>query len=683
MLRSSLYSALPSLVALTLAGCIGDIGDGEEPGDSSATPSATVVREPLHRLNRLEYNNTVRDLLGTSLTPADSFPPDSATDGFDNMADGLILTPSQFDLYHSAARDLASAALDDSPRYSARVGARSHAESTGQEGTPFDWGWSLPRYGSKALGFGTFETAEDEAVTISILAGGSAVGVATPEMGLVIDGVLVQSWVVTAAPSTPAVHTFATALAAGPHTITVTFPNGYDQPAENVYNTLVVGYVDVTSTLLVTPPGRGLVYVCDPSSAQDAEACYHDIVTTFAARAWRRPLTLGESAEVTALWESLRVEEGDEAAVRLVIRAMLESPRFLYRASFEAPGADGEVSPVMLDDFTLASRLSYFLWSSMPDAELFDAAASGALASDEGLRAEVQRMLADPKSSALREGFASQWLGTRTVSSVAPDPNVYPYFDEPLRAAMIGEAELFFDDYLHNGRPIGDMLEPDFGFLNDRLAQHYRLPLPGSDDLVRVPLGPDSRRGLVMQGAWLTATSASTRTSPVNRGRWVLEQLLCDTVPPPPPDVPPFQPSEAGATMRETLAEHRKNPACAGCHDLLDPAGLGMEELDGIGSLRTTENGLPVDTTGAIPEAGPYAGARELASLLRDDPRFPACVAEKLYVYASGRRQVAEDKHWIEEIAADLEVQGKSLDVLLELIVLSPGFRTQSPEGAE
>jgi hypothetical protein len=191
-----------------------------------------------------------------------------------------------------------------------------------------------------------------------------------------------------------------------------------------------------------------------------------------------------------------------------------------------------------------------------------------------------------------------------------------------------------------------------------------------------------------MQGAWLTATSASTRTSPVNRGRWILEQLLCTSVPPPPPDVPPFMESEAGATMRETLAEHRKNPACAGCHDLLDPAGLGMEELDGIASLRTTEHGLPIDTSGALPLAGPFAGGQELAAVLRDDPRFPACLTEKLYVYAIGRQQVGEDRTWIDEIAGELAVQGKSLDVLIELIVLSPAFRMRRqaasiPEGAE
>jgi len=540
----------------------------------------------------------------------------------------------------------------------------------------------LPRYGSKALTFGVFNTPADEAVTISILAGGASVGVPTPEMGLVIDGVQVQTWVVSATPTAPALHTFATVLAAGEHTITVSFPNGYDEPAMNIYNTLVVGHVDVTSDALVTPPGRALIYVCEPSAAPDPEACYRDIVTTFTERAWRRPLTAAEASAVVALWQTLRVEEGDDTAVSLVTRAMLVSSRFLYRASTPTPDA-GVDDLVPLDDYTLASRLSYFLWSSMPDDALFAAAASGALRSEQGLRDEVKRMLVDPKSVALRKGFAAQWLSTRALASAAPDPNVFPYFDETLRTAMVEEAELFFQDFLHNGRPIGDMFDPDFGFVNDRLALHYRLPPPGNADLVRVPLAGDDRRGLAMQGAWLTATSASTRTSPVNRGRWILEQLLCTSVPPPPPDVPAFMEPKEGATMRETLAEHRKNAACAGCHDLLDPAGLGLEELDGVAALRTTENGFPIDTTGALPQGGAYAGARELASALRDDPRVPECLTEKLYVYAIGRQAVGEDRPHIEQIAAQLAVEGQSLGALLELIVLSPAFRTQQSEGAE
>lgn len=678
-----MLSQWPLRLTLTLAavasfgaGCVGEIGDKPDP----VVEPAVIKGEPLHRLNRLEYNNTVRDLLGVSVRPADSFPPDSATDGFDNLADGLVLTPSLLDQYASAARDLANVALDDAPRFARRVQARQLAEATGQEGTPFDWGWSLSRYGSKALAFGNFDTAQDETVTISVLAGGASVGSPAPEMGLVIDGVQVQLWPVVGTPTAPTVHTFVTTLPAGAHTITVSFPNGYDQPAENVYNTLVVGYVDVTSDTLVTPEGRGLVYVCDPTGA-DADGCYRTIVTRFAERAWRRPLATAEAEELTALFQSLRVNEGDDVAVKLVMRAVLLSSRFLYRASFEGAATPGGTKP--LDDYTLASRLSYFIWSSMPDDALFEAAASGLLQTEEGLREQVQRMLADPKARALREGFASQWLSTRSLRTASPDPAFFPKFDEPLRAAMIEEAELFFEDFLRNGRPIGDMVNPDFGYLNDRLAEHYALPLPGSAELVRVPLAGDQRRGIATLGSWLTSMSMATRTSPVNRGRWVLENLLCTSVPPPPPDVPPFSETEEGATMRETLAAHRENPVCAGCHDLLDPAGLGLEEYDGIGAFRAIERGTWVDTTGALPPGEPFAGGRELAVLLQDDPRVPECVAEKLYVYAMGRKMVPDDRDFIEQIGIDLVNGDESLASLIELIVLSPAFRMGASEGGE
>ncbi|MBL9101429.1 MAG: DUF1592 domain-containing protein [Myxococcales bacterium] len=653
----------------------GDSGEGGE-------PIGEVIPEPLHRLNRLEYNNTVRDLLAVTLTPADSFPPDNATHGFDNLAEGLTLTPSQMDLYAIAARELATAALTIVPRLAVHVGARAHAEATMQAGTAFDWGWSMPRGGGGALSF-TVDAAQDETVTASILAGGDAFMVPTPEMGLVIDGVEVGHWQVTSLPTTPAVYTVKVPLTAGSHAVAITFPNGYDQPAENVFNSLVVGYLDVQSDALAVPPGRELVYVCDPIEAVDPDQCYRTIVGNFAARAWRRPLTKGEEASVFALWQQLAAAEGPENAVALVVRAMLLSAKFLYRQSLAAAPFPADDEPVPLDDYALASRLSYFLWSSMPDDELFDAAAAGALATTEGLRAQVQRMLADPKADALRRGFASQWLSTRLLGLHGVDAATFPSFDEPLRQAMAAEAELFFADFLTNGRPIGEMMRPDFGYLNDRLALHYGMAPPGTDAPRRVTLTPDDRRGLMTQGAWLTAMSASNRTSPVNRGRWILEQLLCIEMPPPPPDIPPLMPPAEGATIREVLAEHRKQEVCAGCHNLLDPAGLGMEGYDGVGARRLLENGLPVDESGGIPPDQPFVGPDELAELLADDPRFVECLSEKLFTYAMGRGARGQDAPFRLQISEALPETGGSLDKLIELIALSPAFRMRSAGGGQ
>ncbi|MCB9570078.1 MAG: DUF1592 domain-containing protein [Myxococcales bacterium] len=655
---------------------------GDSDGSGGDAPPSAVAPEPLHRLNRLEYNNTVRDLLGVTLRPADAFPPDNATEGFDNLAEGLTLTPSQMDLYALAARELAEAALTIVPRLAAHVGARAHAEASGQAGTAFDWGWSMPRGGGGALNF-TIEASADEAITASILAGGDALGVPTPEMGLVVDGVEVGHWIVSATPVEPAVYSVALPLAAGAHTFAITFPNGYDQPAENIYNSLVVGYLDVESEATVTPPGRTMIYVCDPDAAADPALCYRTIVTRLAQRAWRRPLADADADALSELWSGLAAGEGPEEALKLTLRAILLSSRFLYRPSL--PGVAGEDTPpglVPLDDYTLASRLSYFLWSSMPDDELFDAAAAGLLRDDDQLRAQVQRMLADPRADGLRAGFASQWLSTRHLALHQPDPATFPSFDEPLRAAMIEESERLFVDFLGNGRPIGEMMRPDFGYLNDRLAEHYGAAPPGSSELVRVDLGDDDRRGLMLLGAWQTATSASNRTSPVLRGRWILEQLLCIAMPAPPPDVPPLMPPAEGATIREVLEEHRQNPTCAGCHDLLDPAGLGMEGYDGVGVRRELEKGLPVDESGAIPDGLAFNGADELAALLAEDPRFVECLADKLFTYGLGRGPMAGDGAHRLALHDALAEAPASLDQLIEMIVLSPAFRTRS-EGEE
>jgi len=656
---------------------------GEDSGGEEEAP-AEIVPEPLHRLNRLEYNNTVRDLLATSLTPADSFPPDNVTHGFDNVAEGLTLTPAQMDLYATAARQLAAATLEIAPRYAVRIGARGHASASGQAGTAFDWGWSMSRNG-EGLGFNV-ELPQDEVVTFSILAGGDAVGKPTPEMGLLVDGVEVGHWLVTSTPTSPVVYSVALPLLAGPRALAITFPNGSDQPAENIFNSLVVGYLDITSEATVLPAGRARVYVCEPGQVADPEGCHKAIVTQFAARAWRRPLTAEEAAGVFELWQQLRATEGDHAAVSLVVRALLMSSKFLYRPSLPAENAAASDGLVPLDDHALASRLSYFLWSSMPDDALFAAAASGALRTTEGLQQQVRRMLADPKAAGLRRGFASQWLATRALAAHAPDPTTYPAFDEPLRAAMIAEAELFFGDFVTNGRPLGDMLDPDFGFLNDRLALHYGESAPGTAELTRVPLAEDSRRGLVLQGAWLTAMSASNRSSPVNRGRWILEQLLCITIPPPPPDIPPLMPPAEGETAREMLAQHREDPVCAGCHDLIDPAGLGMEEYDGIGAWRALENGLPVDASGALPSAvpggQPFDGAAGLAALIADDPRFTECLTDKLFTYALGRQKAYGDTPFRADIHEQMAGDDGSLDQLIELIALSPAFRMR-PEKAD
>jgi hypothetical protein len=658
----------------------GTAGTGTSPAGGVTAQAEAPPPELLHRLNRFEYNNTVRELLGTALTPADTFPPDSNLNGFDNFAEGLSLSPSLLDLYSGAARDLAEAALHVAPRYREHFAAKPLGKAPG-----FGFGQSAFSLADTTL-TATLKLSEAEHVIITVPAGGTTSQAPQPILDIQIDDGAAQTFTVDALPSAPKIFTVQADLAAGTHTVKVKSDNFVNLPADNITNQLVVSYVDAQSEAQAVPKARSNIYVCEPSQAADAKACYERIVTTFASRAFRRPLSVDEAATVVSLWGSLREKEGDDEAVSLVVRALLVSPNFLYRPSFSLAQAAVDAQGLApLDDYTLGNRLSYFLWSSMPDQALFDDAKAGKLQTDEGLSAAVERMLADSKSAALREGFAAQWLNARPLLHVTKDPVMYPDFDEPLREAMADEVKQFFGAFLESDLPLSSLLDPGFGFVNDRLARHYGLPLPGTDKLTRVTLPAGARGGLIWQGAWLTASSEANRTSPVKRGRFMLERILCRAVPPPPPDVPAFKDPEGEVTMRERLAEHRKSPACAGCHNVLDPVGLGLEELDGIGSLRTTEAGAPIDTTGGVPTEdssatadAPYAGAAQLVAKLKNDPRFSRCLTQKLYGYALGRNLSSADTPYWEALAA-AQTSQTSVPQVLRAIALSPAFRRQIP----
>ncbi len=517
-----------------------------------------------------------------------------------------------------------------------------------------------------------------------VTAGGTASQAPLPILGIQVDDGPAKSFEVDVPPSAPRRFELALELGAGTHAVRVKSTNYVNEPGNNVTNQLIVSAIDAESEAKVVPAARAKVYTCEPAQAPDAQACYESIVSGFAERAYRRPLTDEEAERVRALWRSLRIKEGDDAAVALVVRALLVSPSFLYRASFTAPGEADARGTLPLDDYTLASRLSYFLWSSMPDPALFADAKSGALRTDQGLNAAVLRMLSDPRAAALHESFAAQWLNARPLAQVMRDPQIYPDFDEPLRAAMAQEVQQFFGAFLRSELPLYRLLDPGFAFVNDRLARHYGLPEPGSAELTRVSLPPGARGGVLWQGAWLTVSSEANRTSPVKRGRFVLERFLCRDVPPPPPNIPPFHEPEGDVTMRQRLAEHRKSPACAGCHNILDPVGLGLEELDGIGRQRSVEAGAPLDTSGGLPESAesptadvPYAGAAQLVSKLKDDPRFARCLTRNLLGYALGRSVTQGDSPELEALTS-AQTASTSLPQLLRAIALSPAFRRQA-----
>ena len=419
---------------------------------------------------------------------------------------------------------------------------------------------------------------------------------------------------------------------------------------------------------------RDSIVFCDPNLA----SCRSDVFRELASRAWRRPASEEEVTRLQSLFDvALNEGEGVEEGLELAIRGILLSPHFIYRPELDDDPLSDQ--PRTLNDYELASRLSYFLWSSMPDQTLFQAAANGALQGETELRAQVDRMLSDPKAQALVDNFAGQWLRIRSLEDHVPDYATFPRWDGALRDAMGQETKLFFGEFLSGNVSMDELLLTDFTFLNDRLADHYGLPFDLGSQLERVNVGAnDQRFGLLTLGSLLTVTSTPIRTSPVKRGVWILEQLLCNEPPPPPPGVEGLPEGDmSSGSLRDRLELHRADPTCASCHNLMDPLGLGLEHYDAIGSYRTEDDGFPVDASGQLIDGQAFTNAREMAALIQEDERFDLCVVEKLFTYALGRPVASTEHPFIEAIAADFAQSGSELPELIKLIVTSEPFRTR------
>jgi hypothetical protein len=646
----------------------GDDGGSDTSGDDGGVEENHAPLQPLHRLNRLEYDNTVRDLLGTELRPAAAFSTDTVANGFDNMADQLTVTPGLLDGYDKAAHEVIADALDDRPAFRARFVSEELGVAGGY---PVGDLWGL----SGAAVDVQVEMPQDGDSEIVLMAGGSVVGTAgIPTISFEVDGVAVASFTVTATAANPEAHVHALPLTAGPHTIRVVPTNFVNSPEINISNNVLVASLEVRTTAMVAGPGRSRVYVCEPVGPQ-AGACWLDIIHTFAFRAWRRPLTADEEASLATLWAQVRADgETESDALRLVMRAVMLSPKFFYRARTDADADAGE----WLDPWVLASRLSYFLWSSMPDDRLFEAARDGSLATDEGLSEAVAWMLADQKSEALLDGFAEQWLSARAAAEAKPSAELFPAYDDALREAITQESKLFFGEFLGGDAPVVDMLRPSFAYRNDRLAAHYGLAPVGSEELVRVPAIDGDRRGILSLAAWLIANSEAEHSSPIRRGRWVSDTILCTPVPPPPAGID-IEPIELGGdkTVREQLEAHRADPTCNACHSMLDVVGIGFEDYDATAAPIL---GVEVDNLGELPDGTPFAGADELAEVLGDSEAFAGCVTTKLFTYAVGRApEPSFDGDHLDEIAARAIEQRLAVAEIIDAIVHMPAFRSPAP----
>ena len=443
----------------------------------------------------------------------------------------------------------------------------------------------------------------------------------------------------------------------------------YEQAARDLAQE-IVDPTDANSTPPQYAPAHHWVS-CNPNTS-DPNTCAQTIISAFAESAWRRPLSAYDAANLMVLWQAQTFDWN--ANLKTVLATILMSPRFLFRLESTPVGAVGAVP---LDGYQMASRLSYFLWSSMPDQGLLDAAQDGSLLTDEGLLAQTHRMLADPKASALGSNFAAQWLDSRYLAQATPDPNVFPAYNPNITQDMVNETQYFFNSYLSNGEPVQNMFVDDFTFANDELATYYGLTPPGSVTPVKVEA--PNRNGILSLGAWLTVTSTTNRTSPTKRGAWVITQLMCETTPQVPAGVNATLPanSDPNQTIRQQLSAHDTDPTCASCHSLMDPTGFGLEHFTGVAQYRDSYPTQPIDASGTLPDGAAFSDSSQLAKLLSQDARFPTCLTAKLFAYATGCLPTAATQPALAQIQRDWEAKSYTLPALIQTIVTSSAFRTR------
>lgn len=661
---------------------------------SGVDPGKVTIR----RLNRVEYNNTIRDLLGVTIRPADAFPSDDVGYGFDNIGDVLSLPPLLMEKYLTAAEQVAAAAInavDPTNLPSQRFGfstfkrsqvAHKHWDEDSPEATMLVSNGDVTAephvsVGGKYLG--------------RIKAGETPAGNEHAKIEIKVDGQKVYAFDVMTEVSKPKDYEFEISLSPGQHAISIAFMNDFfdDQtknPNRKDRNALIYDF-ELKGPVWIDPSQNGEIHkriiASTPKDAADLRDSAEFNLGPLLERAFRRPVRREELQTYVALVEQT-VKEGEsfEVAMQVALQAILVSPHFLFRLENDVSNAIG-TGPGKLSDYELATRMSYFLWSSMPDNELFKLAKEGKLKDDAVLAAQVERMLRDPKANSLVENFADQWLQLRNLDEVRPDPTVFANFDDGLRWAMKEETRRLFAHVMRENRSILEFLDADYTFVNKRLAEHYGLPQPASDEFQKVSLGPSQRSGLLTHASVLTITSNPGRTSPVKRGKWIMETILNTPLPPPPPNVPELADAKAGSqslSLRQQMEEHRKNPACASCHKQMDVLGFGMENFDAIGRYRDQTDGLPVDSSGTLPDGATFSGPQQLSKLLKEKRRadFVRCLSEKMLTYALGRGLEFYDRCTVTRIATELDRSEYRFNTLILEIVKSEPFRLRRGEGA-
>lgn len=659
-------------------------------------------RPTIRRLNRAEYDNTVRDLLGLTFSPSKDFPSDEVGYGFDNIGDVLSVSPLHLERYLDAAESIAAAAINaDAYRpFAQEIAAPEFTERN--RGVDMDGrgDFQLSRTSEVATRVSVPIAAE---YVVTVQASADQAGDENAKMEIRAGDKLLTTVEVTGRRRMRSYEVKAT-LPPGEIRLAAAFVNDYynaDAAERNRDRNLQVRSISLerigdpdpaslpaaqqhlitgrpTYTEATNAAGETQI-VPDPASVQ---VLSREFVARFAPRAFRRPVADAE-VERYAKFVSLAVEQGEtfERGVQVALTAMLVSPHFLYHIEGEPLStADAPATPAVLANYALASRLSYFLWSTLPDEELFDLAAAGKLQEADVLQAQVHRMLADERSAALVSNFAGQWLNLRRLDEIAPDDNSIPGLDSELKSAMRRETELLFTWVLRENRPVSDLLDAPVTFVNERLAKHYGIAGIQGPEFRQVDLGDTSRAGLLTQASILTITSNPTRTSPVKRGKWILENILGDAPPDPPPNVPTFEEtakSQPDLPLREQLQIHRQDATCNSCHQLMDELGFGFERFGPLGQNRDHDDaGKPVDAAGVLPSGERFTGSAELIQLLKSQRSqdFVRCFAEKMFTYALGRGVTRRDRPILDQIVANAAADDYRLERIVTEIVQSQSF---------
>ena len=704
------YDALMSYLVTTL--------------DKAAADNVNPGRPALHRLNRAEYANAIRDLLAVdtgAINITELLPTDDAGYGFDNIGDVLTVSPLLMEGYLAASRKVTRLAIGERkagvisenyevPRYVIQQERMNEALPLGSRGGlavrhnfPADGEYTLKirlQKNGKTYIVGLehprqLDVRLDGQKIKQFTVGGDYQGTRPKQASSFNQGDF-ERYLMNADQHLE----MRFQAKAGPRLIQVTFPNQTAEP-EGVFQTPVTDYAyawdygrpddlepavagitvggPFNATGISETPSRKRIFTCVPDKETSEDACAKEIISTLAHRAFRRPVTDADTKDLLAFYQTGKSEGGFEEGVAAALQRILVDPEFLFRIEKDPkdipPGTAHRVS-----DLELASRLSFFLWSSIPDDQLLTVAEKGELSKPEVLEQQVKRMLADTRSNALVKNFAGQWLFLRNVEQVWPNPDVFPDFDANLREAFKTESELFFQAMLKQDRSILELLNADFTFVNERLARHYGIPNVYGSHFRRVALTDDNRKGLLGQGSILTVTSYATRTAPTIRGRWLLENVLGTPPPPPPPNVPSLDLKKGDdgkvLTMRQQMELHRANPVCASCHRVMDPLGFALENFDATGAWRSTDGGAPIDTSGVAPNGFKLNGPKELRDYLTSNPdQFTNTVTEKLLTYALGRGVESYDSPAVRKIMRDAQPGNYRWSSLILGIVKSTPFQ--------